>query len=132
MIIRVLAAVVSREDQYLICKRPKHKRHGGLWEFPGGKIEPGETDFEAAVREMREELDVDVTSVAAPLFIRADEGSDFSIEFMPVEIEGTPQTIEHSAVAWVRAEEVLAYELAPSDRAFAEAHLTPEKLVDSP
>ena len=132
MTIRVLAAVIVRNERYLICKRPSHKRHGDLWEFPGGKIEPGETDFEAAVREMREELDVNVTSVAPPTFIRADEGSDFSIEFVPVDIAGTPRTIEHSALAWVRADEVLAYELAPSDRAFAEAHLAPKKIGDTP
>lgn len=132
MTIRVLAAVIVRNERYLICKRPSHKRHGDLWEFPGGKIEAGETDFEAAVREMREELDVNVTSVAPPIFIRADEGSDFSIEFVPVDISGTPRTIEHSALAWVRADEVLTYELAPSDRAFAEAHLASEKIGDTP
>ena len=124
MPIRVLAAVILRGDRFLICKRPGHKRHGGLWEFPGGKIEAGETDFEAAVREMREELGVTVTSVSAPLFVSLDEGSHFSIEFMPVEIAGKPREIEHAAIAWVRAKEVVEYELAPSDRAFAEAHLS--------
>lgn len=125
MTIRVLAAVICRDDRYLICKRPAHKRHGGLWEFPGGKIEDGESDLDAGVREMREELDVDVTSVGPTLFARRDEGSVFSIEFMPVEIVGRPRTIEHSEHAWVPAPELLGYDLAPSDRAFVEAHLTP-------
>ncbi|HSM06516.1 MAG TPA: (deoxy)nucleoside triphosphate pyrophosphohydrolase [Longimicrobiales bacterium] len=120
MPIRVLAAVITRDDRYLICKRPAHKRHGDLWEFPGGKIEDGETDLQAADREMREELDVGATAVEAPLFIRQDPGSEFSIEFMPVEIVGTPRAIEHSALAWVTVEELLGYELAPSDRVFAE------------
>jgi 8-oxo-dGTP diphosphatase len=120
MPIRVLAAVITRDERYLICKRPAHKRHGDLWEFPGGKIEAGESDLEAADREMREELGISATSVEAPLFIRQDPGSEFSIEFMAVEIVGTPREIEHSALAWVSVEEILEYELAPSDRVFAE------------
>ena len=123
MPIRVLAAVIIRDDRYLICKRPAHKRHGDMWEFPGGKIEAGESDLEAADREMREELGVSATSVEAPLFIRQDPGSEFSIEFVPVEIVGTPREIEHSALAWVSVDEILDYELAPSDRVFAETCL---------
>ncbi len=123
MPIRVLAAVITRDDRYLICKRPAHKRHGDLWEFPGGKIEDGESDLEAADREMQEELAVAATSVTEPLFIRQDPGSEFSIEFMPVEIAGTPREIEHSALAWVTVEKMLDYELAPSDRVFAETCL---------
>lgn len=72
---------------------------------------------------MREELDVGVESVGEPLFVRQDEGSVFSIEFMPVVIDGTPQMIEHSDHAWVPARDLLEYELAPSDRAFVDAHL---------
>ena len=64
----VLAAVVQRDDRYLICQRPPHKRHGGLWEFPGGKLEPGETHDHAARRELAEELDVDVRTVGTMLF----------------------------------------------------------------
>ena len=134
MTVRVLAAVICQKGRYLICKRPAHKRHGGLWEFPGGKIENGETDFEAGVREMREELDVAVDSVGEPFFTRRDEGSVFSIEFMPVEIRGTPREIEHSAHAWVPAHDLIAYDLAPSDRAFVEAHLlrSPARARSSP
>jgi 8-oxo-dGTP pyrophosphatase MutT (NUDIX family) len=53
--IRVLAAVIRRNDRFLLCRRPSWKRHGGLWEFPGGKLEPGETPLEAAARELAEE-----------------------------------------------------------------------------
>lgn len=128
--IRVLAAVISRKGRYLICRRPDHKRHGGLWEFPGGKIEAGESDLQAADREMREELAVSATAVGAPFFVRLDDGSDFSIEFIPVEIEGTPREIEHSALAWVAAEDLLEYALAPSDRVFAEEYLAPSGSVE--
>ena len=62
----VLAAVVQRDDRYLICQHPAHKRHRGLWEFPGGKLEPGETHDHAAHRELAEELDVDVRTVLSP------------------------------------------------------------------
>src|SRR5690606_20769929 len=61
--IRVLAAVIRRDGRWLVCRRPAHKRHGGLWEFPGGKLEPGESLLEAATRELEEELAVRVTGV---------------------------------------------------------------------
>jgi mutator protein MutT len=60
---RVVAAVIQRNDQYLLCQRPAHKRHGGLWEFPGGKVHDGETDFDAISRELTEELEVGVVRV---------------------------------------------------------------------
>ena len=125
-LVRVLAAVIERNERYLICKRPAHKRHGGLWEFPGGKIEMGESDHDAASRELREELGVTVTFVSEAVFKRQDEGSVFSIEFMPVEIVGDPQDIEHTAHSWVQAEDLLSFNLAPSDRIFVEAILGSE------
>ena len=125
-LVRVLAAVIERNERYLICKRPDHKRHGGLWEFPGGKIEMGESDYDAAFRELREELGVTVTTVSEAVFKRQDEGSVFSIEFVPVEIVGEPQEIEHTAHAWARAEDLLSFNLAPSDRIFVQAILGSE------
>ena len=50
-----MAAVIERDGKLLVCRRPGHKRHGGLWEFPGGKLEPGETIVDAARRELDEE-----------------------------------------------------------------------------
>jgi 8-oxo-dGTP diphosphatase len=69
-VIRVVAAVIKRNDYYLICKRPKGKRHGGLWEFPGGKVEEGENIETAARRELAEELDLSVLSFVDYLFVR--------------------------------------------------------------
>ncbi len=117
---RVLAAVISRGADYLICQRPAHKRHGGLWEFPGGKLEPGETDADAARREMQEELGVVVAAVGDELLVIHDEGSPFWIAFVPVEIDGEPACLEHSALAWETPTDLLAYALAPSDRRFVE------------
>jgi mutator protein MutT len=118
--IRVVAAVIANEAGHLlICRRPVDKRHGGLWEFPGGKIEQGESDLEAAMRELREELDVRVISILPAIFTVHDAGSPFIIEFMPTAIHGTPLAIEHSELAWVVPNMLLRYELAPSDRLFA-------------
>lgn len=116
----VLAAVVRRTDKYLICQRPVHKRHGGLWEFPGGKIEASETLLEAAQRELAEELGVKTLTVGRALFSIADPGSEFLIEFVPTIIDGEPQCLEHLDLKWVLLEELPSLRLAPSDRRFVE------------
>ena len=85
---------------YLVCQRPAHKRHGSLWEFPGGKVEAGETHFEAARRELAEELDVRVLSVGSAIFSIADPGSEFLIEFVPTTIDGSPKCLEHMDLKW--------------------------------
>ena len=117
---RVLAAVVARGDRYLVCRRPAHARHGGLWEFPGGKLEPGEDDAAAAHRELREELGVGVAAVGAPLGVVHDPGSPYAIAFVPVTITGEPACLEHSALAWATVAELAGYALAPSDRRFVD------------
>ncbi|HEY4219141.1 MAG TPA: NUDIX domain-containing protein [Gemmatimonadaceae bacterium] len=120
MTTRVLAAVILRDDRYLVGKRPAHKRHGGLWEFPGGKLEAGETHLLAARRELAEELGVQVLSVAKPLFCVADPESEFLIEFVPTSIRGEPRRLEHSELKWASVNEMPMLALAPSDRMFAQ------------
>ena len=115
---RVIAAVIRRDGQLLICQRPAHKRHGGLWEFPGGKLEPNESLLEAARRELAEELALTVTDCGETLLVVQDPGSDFQIEFVEVSATGEPQQREHSDLAWVAPEGLLAYPLAPSDESF--------------
>ena len=119
--IRVIAAVIADGDLLLVCQRPPHKRHGGLWEFPGGKCEPGESDAAAADRELREELGVSATSVGEALLAIHDPGSPFLIAFVPVQIAGTPECHEHSALRWGTLAELTGLPLAPSDRRFVEA-----------
>lgn len=116
----VLAAVIERNGNYLICQRPAKKRHGRLWEFPGGKVKTGETHFEAAHRELAEELDVRVLSVGSPLFSIADPGSEFVIEFVPTAIHGSPQCLEHMDLRWMVLRDLPTLELAPSDRQFVD------------
>ena len=118
--VHVLAAVVMRDNQYLLCRRPAHKRHGNLWEFPGGKLEAGEAYNEAAQRELAEELGVSATSVGEVMFSTTDPGSEFQIDFVPTAIVGDPVCLEHSELRWVAAKDLLALELAPSDQRFAE------------
>jgi len=120
MPIRVVACVIERAGRLLLCQRPAHKRHGGLWEFPGGKVEPGESDLDAARRELREELGVAVVDVAPAEFAILDPGSPFEIASVPTEIRGEPACLEHAAMAWVTEEAVGGLELAPSDRRYWE------------
>jgi mutator protein MutT len=117
---RVVAAVVRGHGRYLVCQRPPHKRHGGLWEFPGGKLELGESDAHAIARELQEELGVDVVSVGEPEFELLDPGSHYLIVFLPVEIEGEPECREHAALYWVTPDGLRDLPLAPSDRQYVE------------
>jgi len=116
---RVLAALIARDDRWLLGLRPSEKRHAGRWEFPGGKVEPGESDAEAMARELREELDLTLVALGAERFVQRDGDSPFEITFVEVEVTGTPRALEHVALAWVSAEEFVSYPLAPSDLACA-------------
>ena len=120
MPIPVLAAVVRRDGCYLVCLRAANKRHGNLWEFPGGKREPHESLLVAANRELTEELGVTALEVGAPLFSIADGGSPFVIEFVPTTISGEPACLEHSDLRWVALAELPSFPLAPSDRQFVD------------
>jgi 8-oxo-dGTP pyrophosphatase MutT (NUDIX family) len=116
--IRVVAAIVRRGDTLLVCQRPLHKQHGGLWEFAGGKCEPGERDSDAITRELHEELGVMVHTVGAPAFVSRDPGGVYDIVFLPVEIHGEPVAYEHVALGWFSVAALATMPLAPSDAAF--------------
>jgi mutator protein MutT len=119
----VVAAVLRRGATVLLCRRPEGKRHAGLWEFPGGKVHPGETAAQALARELDEELGLGAISAEPPLASFDDPGSAFTIAFHPVAAEGEPEAREHSEVRWVAVDIAGDYDLAPSDRRFVESGL---------
>jgi mutator protein MutT len=118
--VRVLAAVIRRGNRVLLCKRPAHKRHGGLWEFPGGKLEPGESLLDAARRELAEELGISVVSVGEAQFVCHDPGSVFVIEFVEVVVHGNPVAHEHEDVRWITLDEADELAFAPADGAYVQ------------
>jgi len=116
----VLAAVIRDGDRYLVCRRPAGKRHGGLWEFPGGKLQAGESRAEAAARELREELDLHLVRLGDPLCSHRDPDSPFLVHFVEAYVEGPPRALEHEELRWVSTAEMQGLSLAPADRAFAD------------
>lgn len=121
----VIAAVIQQEEKYLVCRRPAHKTHGGLWEFPGGKIETGETLLQAAQRELKEELSLHVNRCGPVIFSVVDGASGYLVKFVEVISGGEPELIEHMELKWLPAADLLQLSLAPSDRKFVE-HLLAE------
>lgn len=116
---RVVAAVIERGDAVLICRRPEGKNHGGLWEFPGGKMDQGESIQQAVTRELAEELNVETQGVGQVLFVATDDLSGYEIQFVPTRIFGEPVALEHSEITWCDRNHLISYALAPSDEAFA-------------
>jgi len=114
----VLAAVIERDGRYLVGRRPESKRHAGLWEFPGGKVRPGESPRAGLARELREELGIDLLSLGRVLFERRDPGSPFLIRFAAVVAKGEPRTLEHTDLAWQGPDALVRLALAPTDAAF--------------
>ncbi len=113
---QVVAALVWRQDRFLICQRPAHKARGLLWEFVGGKVEPGETKEEALARECREELDATVR--AGEVFMQlVHEYPDLTVELtlFHATMEGEPRLLEHNDLRWITVEEIDDYDFCPAD-----------------
>lgn len=118
--IEVVAALIWQGDRFLVCQRPSEKARALLWEFPGGKIEPGETGEEALIRECREELDISLT-VESPCTDITHEYPDLTVHltlYNAVIREGIPELLEHNAMQWIHAEEIPSLEFCPADQAF--------------
>lgn len=113
----VAAALIWNGEKFLICQRPAHKARGLLWEFVGGKVEPGETKEQALVRECQEELAV--TLSVGDVFMEVDhQYPDLNVHltlFNAVIHEGTPQMLEHSDIRWISPGEILQYDFCPAD-----------------
>ena len=115
---QVVAALIRENGRFLICRRPAHKARGMLWEFVGGKVEPGETKQQALIRECKEELDVriEVQKLFMELtHVYPDLTVHLSI-FLAKIVEGTPQLLEHSELRWITTAEIDAYSFCPADQ----------------
>lgn len=121
--IPVVAAVIWNSGRVLLGRRPEHKRHGGLWEFPGGKVHEGETDFQAVVRELAEELELRTVSVGSVLFQSQDPEAPFLIRFIEVTVDGDPTALEHTEIGWFDPSVLKDLPLAPADGRFVAQHL---------
>lgn len=115
----VVATVIKREGRYLVALRPPEKRHGGMWEFPGGKLDPCESLFDAACREVREELGIEVDRIGEILQIVRDPGSEFAIHFVDTQASGIPVPLEHTELRWCTPKDLRTIRLAPADAHFA-------------
>ena len=114
----VVAALIWQEGRFLICQRPAHKARGLLWEFVGGKVEPGESREEALIRECREELAVTLT--VGDLFmdvvhVYPDLTVHLSLYHAAIK-QGVPQKLEHNDIRWITPAEIPQYAFCPADK----------------
>jgi 8-oxo-dGTP diphosphatase len=114
----VVAALIWDGDRFLICQRPAHKARGLLWEFVGGKVEPGETRQDALIRECREELGIQLS--VGEVYMEVDHVyPDISIRlilFHAAIAAGEPQKLEHNDIRWITPAQILDYDFCPADQ----------------
>jgi 8-oxo-dGTP diphosphatase len=112
-------ALVDADNRVLLARRPSDKEMAGLWEFPGGKVDPGERPEQTLIRELKEELDITVQEAClAPLTFASHSYPDFQL-LMPLWIcrkwEGTAKPMERQELAWVRPRQLRDYPMPPAD-----------------
>ena len=113
----VVAALIWDNGKFMICQRPAHKARALLWEFVGGKVEPGETKEQALIRECQEELAITL-SVGSVFMDVVHEYPDITVHltlFNAAISEGTPQLLEHNAITWINPSEIPLYDFCPAD-----------------
>lgn len=113
----VVAALIWHGERFMICQRPAHKARGMLWEFVGGKVEPGESKEQALVRECREELAVEVA--VGDIFLEVTHTyPDITVHltlFHASIVQGVPQKLEHNDIRYITVDEIPQYEFCPAD-----------------
>ena len=114
----VVAALIWDNDKFMICQRPAHKARGLLWEFVGGKVEPGETKEQALIRECGEELAVTIS--VGELFMEVThQYPDLTVHlslFNAKISQGVPQKLEHNDIQWITPSEIVFYNFCPADK----------------
>ena len=113
----VVAALIWEGDRFLACQRPANKARALLWEFVGGKVEPGETPEEALIRECREELDITVAPRDVFLTV-IHEYPDLTVRltlFNASIAEGSPRALEHNDIRWITTAQIDELEFCPAD-----------------
>ena len=121
-ITEVVAALIWQGNTFMICQRPAHKARGLLWEFVGGKVEPGETKEQALIRECREELAV-ILSVGDVFMDVIHEYPDLTVHltlFNATIADGKPQKLEHNDIKWIMPSEIPNYDFCPADEEILE------------
>lgn len=126
LVLVVACALVDPDGRVLIAQRPEGKALAGLWEFPGGKVEPGEQPEAALIRELKEELGIDVTEAClAPLTFASHAYDDFHL-LMPLYVcrrwKGQVEGHEHSGLRWVKPNRLRGFPMPPADEPLI-AHL---------
>lgn len=121
----VAAALIDQSGRILLAKRSAYKAMAGLWEFPGGKVDDGETPDMAIIRELKEELGITVSAKdLKPLTFVSHTYDTFHL-FMPLYIchawQGEPKALEHEDLAWVHADSLNTYEMPEADEPFIDA-----------
>ena len=115
--VEVVAALVWDNGKFMICQRPAHKARPLLWEFVGGKVEPGETKEQALIRECQEELAITL-NVGDVFMDVVHEYPDINIHltlFNATIADGVPQLIEHNDIKWILPAEIPNYDFCPAD-----------------
>lgn len=116
-ITEVVAALIWDGEKFLICQRPESKARALLWEFVGGKVEPGETKPQALVRECMEELGITL-EVGSPFMDVTHEYPDLTVHLTLFEsriLSGVPKLLEHNDMKWIRVSEIDQYPFCPAD-----------------
>lgn len=118
----VVAALIWDQKKFMICQRPAHKARGLLWEFVGGKVEPGETREQALIRECQEELAVtlDVGKVYMDLIHEYPDLTVHLTLFHATIQEGIPRKLEHNDIRWITVDEIDRFEFCPADKEIVE------------
>ena len=113
----VVAALIWNQDKFMICQRPAHKARGMLWEFVGGKVEPGETREQALIRECQEELSItlDVGEVFMDVIHEYPDLTVQQTQFHATIRECDPQKQEHNDIRWITVDEIDQFAFCPAD-----------------